>query len=232
MKILAIDSSAKAASAAVGDEGRLLAQCFQCCGLTHSRTLMPMIEDLLKNCSLSISDIGCVAVSVGPGSFTGLRIGIAAAKGIAWARGLPCCGVSTLEAMAQQLIHFEGIICAAMDARRQQVYNALFMSEQGRLTRLCPDRAISLEELKTELEKMEKSIIIVGDGGELCYNYLEDPGITLAPPHLLQQNACGVLLVAERMAAAGETQPPQFLMPNYLRVSQAERERLSKNMSP
>ena len=147
MKILALESSAVACSVAVCEDEKLIAQSFQHSGLTHSRTLLPMCGDLLKNCGLTLSEMDVIAVAAGPGSFTGLRIGVAAAKGLAWPEDKPCAGVSTLEAMAWSLAHVEGDICPVMDARRNQVYNARFQAGGGSLTRLCPDRAISIEEL-------------------------------------------------------------------------------------
>ena len=147
MKILSIESSAKAASVAVTEDGALLSQYRQASGLTHSRTLLSMAEDLLKNLELKISDMDAIAVARGPGSFTGIRIGVAAAKGLAWGASLPVCGVSTLEAMAYHLEDREGaVICPVMDARRDQVYNAKFTVTDKKLVRLCEDRAISLEQ--------------------------------------------------------------------------------------
>lgn len=227
MRILAFETSAKAASVALLEEERLLGEYYQNCGQTHSRTLMKMAEDLLENCGLAPGDVTAVACAAGPGSFTGVRIGVAAAKGFAWGRELPCVGVSTLEAMAQQAVEFEGLICCAMDARRQQVYNALFSCHSGELVRLTEDRALSLEELETELKNLEKPKIIVGDGAQLCYNTLERsvPGCFAAPEHLTMQRASGVALVARRLLLQGGTFDGAALVPNYLRLSQAERER-------
>ena len=228
MKILGLETSAKACSAAVTEAGTVLASAFQCTGLTHSRALMPMVEDMLRNAELTMEDIGAVAVAAGPGSFTGIRIGIAAAKGLAWARELPCAGVSTLSAMARGLAHTDALIVCAMDARRSQVYNALFQSRNGDLIRLTPDRALSLEELAAELRERhrgQEKLVVAGDGGKLCGAYFAEHAIpyTLAPPHLLQQNAMGVALEAESLAAAGRLVTAQELMPVYLRPAQAER---------
>ena len=229
MKILALDSSAKAASVALGEDGIVIAEYFQNCGLTHSRTLMPMVNNLLTNCEIKLSDLDCIAISSGPGSFTGLRIGMATAKGIALGANLPCCGVSTLEAMSRLPAIDSGIICCSMDARRQQVYNALFEVKNKSITRICPDRAISLPQLATDLKKTQKKIILVGDGAELCYNYLKDIlPISLAPHNVRIQRASGVLSVAEDLIKRGETVSPQLLYPNYIRLSQAERERLER----
>ena len=230
MRILAFESSAKAASVALLEDDVLLAESFQNNGKTHSATLMPMAQSLLADCGLKAADLDLVAVAMGPGSFTGVRIGVAAAKGLAWAAEKPICGVSTLEAMAMQLLPLEGILCPVMDARRAQVYNALFHSDGQTLHRIAEDRAIALEDLKKELEKLEKPIFLVGDGSALCYNTLDPvlPGLRLPPPHLEMQRASGVALAARRKAERGETTAPEDLTPNYLRLSQADRERLNK----
>ncbi|MEG0779525.1 MAG: tRNA (adenosine(37)-N6)-threonylcarbamoyltransferase complex dimerization subunit type 1 TsaB [Oscillospiraceae bacterium] len=227
MKILAIETSARAVSAAVVEGGVPLASAYQCTGLTHSRTLMPMVEGLLRNSDLSMADIDGLAVAAGPGSFTGIRIGVSAVKGLAWAKNLPCIGVSTLEAMAQNVAHMDGLIVCAMDARRNQIYNAVFRAAGGILTRLTPDRAIGLEILSNELKTSESPKIILGDGAVLCYNDLLKNNIAcrLAPPHLVMQTAVGVGVVAERLAVDGQSVSAQDLAPVYLRISQAERER-------
>lgn len=194
MNILALESSATACSAALCRDGELLAQSFQCSGLTHSRTLLPMVNDLLKNCGQTLEQVDVIAVAAGPGSFTGLRIGVATAKGLAWARETPCAPCSTLESMAWPLAHLEGrLIVCAMDARRAQVYNALFLARGEGLERLTPDRAISLAELGEELKNFPEMKIVVGDGAQLCYNTLREevPGLTLAPVHLRMQSAWG-----------------------------------------
>lgn len=233
MKILALETSAKSVSAAVAEDGVILASAYQNNGLTHSRTLMPLVDSMLHNASLTLDDIDLIAVAHGPGSFTGLRIGVSAAKGLAWAKGLPCCGVSTLEAMARGVSDFDGLIVCAMDARRQQVYHALFRSENGVLTRLCGDCAIGLEELADQLRGLPQPKLVVGDGAQLCYDYLTTAGIPcrLASPDHRFQNAAGAALAAEDMARAGQTCTAQELQPVYLRLSQAERERLAKGLS-
>ena len=228
MLILGLESSAKAASAALCRDGELLGQYTQCSGLTHSRTLLPMVEDLLKNTETKLADVDAVAVARGPGSFTGIRIGVAAVKGLCWGAQKPAIGVSTLAAMAWNGVAAgEGsIICCCMDARRQQVYNALFEIRDGRPVRLVPDRALSVEELAPELEKYEKRVFLVGDGARLCYNLLGWLGVesTLAPEPLVQQSAYGVCRAAEAEKAA----PASELLPVYLRLSQAERERQAR----
>ena len=227
MLLLAFETSAKAASVALFDENKLLGEAYQNTGLTHSQTLMVMAEDTIKTCGYTPRDITHVAVAAGPGSFTGVRIGVAAAKGFAWGAELPCYGVSTLEAMALGLGAYDGIICCVMDARRAQVYNALFEAKNGQLTRLTEDRAIALEELKEELQKFEKPVFLVGDGSILTYNTLKDAvsGLVLPPESRMHQRAVGVALAALQKIAAGEAGGGAALTPNYLRLSQAERER-------
>ena len=230
MRILAFETSAKAASTALLEDGRLLGEIYQNTGLTHSQTLMVMAQDLLKQCGKNVEDISAVAVAEGPGSFTGVRIGVAAAKGFAWGAELPCCGVSTLESMAELAGIWQGYLCPCMDARRSQVYNALFYVNQGQIQRLTPDRAIALTELKKELENLQEPIFLVGDGSNLCYNTLLEsvPGLVLPPEHRMHQRAVGVALAAAKKLAAGEACDGAALVPNYLRLSQAERERLER----
>lgn len=230
MLIFAFETSAKAASVALLEDGVLLGESYLNCGLTHSRTLLQMGQELLETCGRTVRDVTAVACAAGPGSFTGIRIGIAAAKGFAWARELPCVGVSTLEAMAQQAAAFEGVVCCAMDARREQVYRALFSCSGGVLTRLTEDGAVSLEKLEAELKKIEKPKIIVGDGAQLCYNTIGTamPDCRLAAEHQRMQRASGVALLAHTRLLAGERCDGAALTPNYLRLSQAERERAAR----
>lgn len=232
MKILALETSAKSVSAAVVENGIPLAYTYQNTGLTHSRTLMPLVDAMLTSAELTLEEMDLLAVSAGPGSFTGLRIGVSALKGLAWAADKPCCGVSTLEAMAQNVRHMDTDIICAMDARRNQVYNAVFRAQDGQLERLAPDRAIALSELAEEIKNSLKPKIIVGDGAKLCYTYLSEQGIScqIAPPQLVMQNAVGVALAAQEMADAGHTTNARDLVPVYLRLSQAERERLARGL--
>lgn len=226
MKILAFETSAKAASVAMAEDGRLLAESYCNSGVTHSQTLMTMAEGLIASCGKP----DAVAVAAGPGSFTGVRIGVAAAKGYAWGAELPCYGVSTLEAMACWLGIPQGWVCACMDARRSQVYNALFRAEEGKLHRRTEDRAISLEELKKELLALDGPIFLVGDGSNLCYNTLREevPGLILPPEHRMHQRSSGVAVLAAREISQGRAGDAASLVPNYLRLSQAEREKLER----
>lgn len=224
MLILALESSAKAASVALMEDENLIAQYSQCSGLTHSRTLLPMLEDMLKNTEKKIADVDLIAVAHGPGSFTGIRIGVSTVKGLAWAAQKSCVGVSTLEAMAWHGASSGGLICPVMDARRSQVYNALFeIDDNARPKRLTEDRAISLSELAQELRADGREPLLVGDGAKLTYDYLTQAGLAcrIAPANLVYQSAWGVGM------AALDKKPGNAddLLPVYLRLSQAERER-------
>ena len=230
MLILAFETSAKAGSVALLQDGKLLGESYQNTGLTHSQTLLAMAEDMLGSCGLTPQQVQAVAVAAGPGSFTGVRIGVAAAKGFAWGLEIPCCGVSTLEAMAENLGIYDGFVLPVMDARRNQVYNALFSAEAGALTRIREDRAISLEELAEDLRQLDQPIFLVGDGSVLTYQTLKDriPNLVLPPEHRMHQRAAGVAVVAQKMLEQGESCDAAALQPNYLRLSQAERERLER----
>ena len=226
MKVLAIESSAKAASVALCDGSNLLAQYFMNSGLTHSATLLKMTEDLLNNLALNIRDLDYIAVANGPGSFTGIRIGVSAAIGLCWGAALPVCGVSTCAAMAHHIEEPDTVICPVMDARRDQVYTASFKYADGCITRLTPDRAIPVTELAAEAVSSDKPYILLGDGAELAREAFTASGAVfrLAPSLLRLQSAWGVArasLDAPKVSA-------NELEPNYLRVSQAERERREK----
>ena len=230
MLILAFETSAKAGSVALWQDGKLLGESYQNTGLTHSQTLLSMAENLIASCGYTPQDVTAAAVAAGPGSFTGVRIGVAAAKGFAWGLEIPCCGVSTLEAMAENFGIYDGYVLPVMDARRNQVYNAVFRADQGVLSRIKEDRAISLAELCEELKEIGGPIYLVGDGSTLTYNTLKEqiPALILPPEHRMHQRAAGVAMVAERMLQKGELCDAAALTPNYLRLSQAERERQEK----
>jgi tRNA threonylcarbamoyladenosine biosynthesis protein TsaB len=182
-----------------------------------------MAEDMLKNAELTLDKVDLFAVAHGPGSFTGIRIGVSTVKGLAWAADKPCVGVSTLEAMAWHGLAAGGYICPVMDARRNQVYNALFKIENGKPQRLCEDRPIGLAQLAEELRALNAPVLLVGDGAELTEKYLSEQGLpcTVAPENLRWQSAWGVAM------AAMDKEPgnADSLLPVYLRLSQAERER-------
>lgn len=227
MRILAFESSAKAASVALCEDRQLIAQYFQNAGLTHSRTLMKMAEDLLAGIDIKPEALDYIAVAAGPGSFTGIRIGVSATIGLAWGADKPVCGVSTLEAMAYHAEESDYIICPAMDARRSQVYNGLFENDGGIVNRLTPDRALSISELVSEAKAYNKPFLLIGDGSAIVRTAFVESGIPcrLPSPLLRLQSAWGVACASINAPKVS----PDSLTPNYLRVSQAERERNEKN---
>lgn len=226
MKILAVDTSATAASVAVAEENKLIGEFSINTALTHSQTLMPMVDELLKNTGLSVNDIDAAAVNAGPGSFTGVRIGVAAVKGIAFPKNLPCVSVSTLESMAYNMLGNDCIVCSVMDARCSQVYNALFRVKGCTVTRMTDDRALSLTDLKNELQNINEKVVLVGDGAVLCSKFLgeELENIMLAPFNNRIQTASSVAYAAFEKINNGETVKADELMPVYLRLPQAQRE--------
>jgi tRNA threonylcarbamoyladenosine biosynthesis protein TsaB len=228
MKILAVDTSALTLSVALTEDKKPVAQTTLNTGHTHSETLLPALERLMDFASWKVSDIDLFAVSEGPGSFTGVRIGVSFIKGLAFG-GKKCVGVSTLEALAYNLLGFKGIISPVMDERRGQFYNALFLSDGKTLTRLSEDRAISAEELEKELEKYsDTSVYLCGDGYEIARKMLKNENIEDTPEALLKQNAYSVAVVALKEYEKGNATDDSTLSPTYLRVPQAERERLER----
>ena len=226
MKILAVDTSATAASVAVAEENKLIGEFSINTALTHSQTLMPMVDELLKNTGLSVNDIDAVTVNAGPGSFTGVRIGVAAVKGIAFPKNLPCVSVSTLESMAYNMLGNDCIVCSVMDARCSQVYNALFRVKGCTVTRMTDDRALSLTDLKNEFQNISEKVVLVGDGAVLCSEFLgsELENVMLAPFNNRIQTASSVAYAAFEKINNGETLTVDELMPVYLRLPQAQRE--------
>lgn len=233
MKILAIDSTAIVASVAICEDEKLVALYTVNNGNTHSETLLPMVESALAQSKLTAGDIDMFAVSVGPGSFTGVRIGVATIKGLAFGRNVPCVGVSTLEALAYNLKGNDGILCPVMNARRNQVYNALFRFEGEKLVRLCPDRAIAVKELAEELSENEiyknEKIYLSGDGVDITAPAIPDERLGFTHPAMESQNAYSVAVCALKAYKSGEgIVNDAELAPTYLRPSQAERERMEK----
>lgn len=231
MKLLTLESSSLSASVCVTEDTKLLAQSFQNCGLTHSATLLPMVDHVMTASQLTLADIDAVAVITGPGSFTGIRIGVATAKGIADGRNLPCIPVSSLAGAAWNVTLTDRLICPVMDARRSQLYNALFTVADGTLHRLTPDRLITKDALKKELISLGKSVLLVGDGAQMCYNDFigsADLDVIPAPPGLVYPCAHGAAMEAHRLAQDGHLVSAAQLMPSYLRQPQAVRERLAR----
>lgn len=215
--LLSMDSSAVTASVALTDGDEIIKSEFVNSGLTHSETLLPMITRVMDG--RKYSELDGIAITAGPGSFTGVRIGVATVKGLAFNDDIPCYSVSTLEAIAYNFVDENAVVCAVMDARRMQFYNALFRVQNGNVERLCNDRAISIEDLRNELKQYDK-VIIAGDGAKLCFQNIELENCTLADEDRIYQNAVGVAKAAQNKNAIS----PKALMPVYLRQSQAERE--------
>ncbi len=225
MKILALDSTAEVCTAALCDDKRLIAEITINTGNTHSETLLPAVEQLLKMSGETVDDVDVFACSTGPGSFTGVRIGVATVKGLAYGKNKPCVSVSTLEALAYNLRGFSGIICPVMNARRSQVYNALFECRDGSLVRLCPDRALSIEELDSSLADNALPIYLCGDGYDITADGFKKTKCQDVPHRLRLQSAYSVAMCALEKYASGDTLSDTELVPIYLRPSQAERER-------
>lgn len=231
MKLLAVECSAGPVSVALTEDGQVIGSCFLHRAVTHSVTLMPMIEHLLSATGLSLAEIDGFAVAAGPGSFTGIRIGVSAVKGMAFPEDKPCCPVSPLEAMAYSFLGEDAVVCGMMDARCSQVYHALFRVKGGEVTRLTEDRALSLDDLKRELEAgcFEVPVYLAGDGAHLLADAVwQKTAPILAPEHRRYQNAVGVALAAEPRFRRGETVSASRLQPVYLRLPQAERELAAK----
>ena len=230
MKILAFDSTAKAASVAVTEDEKLLGAYNIDNGLTQIELLLPMAESLLKSLKLSFSDIELLAASTGPGSFTGVRIGAALVKGIAFGKNIPCVGISTLDELAENLFPLVGIIVPVMDARRGQVYTATFKCDGNVMTRLTEDRAISIDELASELKEYNEDIYLSGDGYEVTAKGLTKNGIAFkkTPDLLVLENAYSVAKIAYRRYKNGQAVSDSEITATYLRLPQAERERLEK----
>lgn len=228
MKILGLESSATSASVSVVEDGKVIALETSNTGLTHSQTLMPMVENTLKKADVTINDIDFLAISNGPGSFTGVRIGVSAVKGICDPLNKKCVGVSTLEAIAKPLENTGVIAVAAMDARCNQVYCALFDCLNGEMKRLTEDEAITIDELTVRLKTQGKQLVLIGDGANVCYKKMKDvlENISIASPVIRYQGASSVALIAEELILKDENNAiySSELEPKYLRLSQAERE--------
>ena len=226
--VLALDTSAKPVSCALAENDRVIAEFYANTGLTHSQTLMPMIENLLNVAGKTVSQLDAIAVNAGPGSFTGVRIGVSAVKGIAFAHEIPCVAVSTLESMAEKTVAPpQSVICCLMDARCQQVYAALFEKDrEGNLVRLSDDEALTMAQMTEKLQALGRPIILVGDGSEMCYRAWQDtiPNVHLAPASVRYQSAAATAVIGLRRFAVRQVVSAEDLQPMYLRLPQAERE--------
>lgn len=223
MKILGIDSSSSPASAAMISDGRILSEIYVNNGLTHSKTLMNVIDRVLDFSGVSIEEIDGIAVSAGPGSFTGVRIGVSCAKGIAFERNIPCAAVSTLETLAYNFGGIDGTVCAVMDARCSQVYTATFKSCGNKMSRITEDRAISVDELNAHLKTINDNVYLVGDGAAMFYGRADAENLILASESVRYQKSSSAVYAAINKGkdAFGSS---ELLVPYYLRLPQAERE--------
>ncbi|HIV24977.1 MAG TPA: tRNA (adenosine(37)-N6)-threonylcarbamoyltransferase complex dimerization subunit type 1 TsaB [Candidatus Scatomonas pullistercoris] len=231
MKILAIDSSGLVASAAVLEDGLLLAEYTVNYKKTHSQTLLPMIDEISRMLELDLNSLDAIAVAGGPGSFTGLRIGSATAKGLGLALDKPLISVPTVDALAYNFCGTERLICPMMDARRSQVYTGLYRFRGEEFQVVLPQRAEGVEKMAERLNQMGESVILLGDGAAVYENRLKEllavPWI-MAPAHLNRQRAGAVGALAEKYFAEGRLQTAAEHRPEYLRMSQAERERAAR----
>ena len=233
MLILALDSTAQVGSAALCEDEKLIAEYTINTGHTHSETLLPMVESVLKIAGYTVDDVDLFVCTAGPGSFTGVRIGASTIKGMAFGKDRPCIGVSTLEALALNGVALDGILCPAMNARRQQVYNALFASDGTSLTRLCEDRALAITELGEELATKcpDLPVYLMGDGAKLVYDALSESlgeRLVMLPERLIHQSGYNTAMAGLRLYREGVRTTDFELAPIYLRPSQAERMRMEK----
>ena len=233
MLILALDSTAQVGSVALCEDEKLIAEYTINTGHTHSETLLPMVESVLKIAGYTVDDVDLFVCTAGPGSFTGVRIGAATVKGIAFGKDKPCIGVSTLEALALNGVVLNGILCPSMNARRQQVYNALFASDGTSLTRLCEDRALAITELGEELvtKYPDCPVYLMGDGAKLVYDALSESlgeRLVMLPERLIHQSGYNTAMAGLRLYRDGVRTTDFELAPVYLRPSQAERVRMEK----
>ena len=243
MKVLALDSSGLVASVALVEKGAmggtLLAEYTVNYKKTHSQTLLPMLDEIVKMTELSLETVDAIAVAAGPGSFTGLRIGSATAKGLGLALGKPLVAVPTLDALAFNLWGQQGLVCPLMDARREQVYTGIYEFQDGRLKCLVPPMATDIREIAGKLCAMNRDVTFLGDGVPVYGHKLTEillAGLTAAgkkhwyaPAHLNRQRAGSVGALALQYIQEGKTQTAAEHRPEYLRLSQAERERAEKN---
>ena len=222
MLILAIESSCLTASCAICSENGILCENSNTTKLTHSQTLMPLIENLFKISKINLKEISAIAVSIGPGSFTGLRIGLSCAKGIAAALQIPIVGISTLLGLARNYEISNSILCPAVDARNNQIYHAKFSYEASKLLRLCEDSAIQIADLKTEIENSKKNYILLGEFAAELQKKINCKNCIAAPINLTLPRASSIAFCA--LSNFNELVKNEAInSPNYLKLSQAER---------
>lgn len=232
MKILALESSGLVASVAVVEDGKMIGEYTTNFKKTHSQTLLPMLDELVKTLELDLNDIDAIAVCAGPGSFTGLRIGSATAKGLGLALNKPLIGIPTVDGIAYNLYGTERVICPLMDARRQQVYTGLYTFEKDEFKVLTSQKAVAVAEIIDEINALGRPVIFLGDGVPVYKDIIEtcvQVDYTFAPAHVAYQRAGAIGALAEIYYAQGRLETASEHRPDYLRLSQAERELMEKN---
>ena len=231
MKILAIDSSGLVATVAVASDNNLLGEYTINFKKTHSQTLLPMLDEVAKMIELDLNTIDAIAISGGPGSFTGLRIGSATAKGLGLALGKPLISVPTLDALAFNMWGTDCVVCPLMDARRRQVYTGIYEFEREELKVIEPPCAIGIDELAEKVNFLGREAIFLGDGADVFEEFLKENcrvPFRFAPAHMNKQRAASVAVLGMRMYEQGKYESAAEHKPDYLRLSQAERERQEK----
>ena len=231
MKILALDSSGLVASVAVTEDDNLLGEYTSNYKKTHSQTLLPMLDEVAKMIELDLKTVDVIAVSAGPGSFTGLRIGSATAKGLALALDKKIVSVPTVDALAYNIWNCTDVICPLMDARRQQTYTGLYTFEDGRMQTLLPQCVVQIEEIINKVNDMGKPVVFLGDGVPVFADFIAQHckvPYQYAPAHCNKQRAASVAALGAILYGEGKAEPAAEHKPDYLRLSQAERERQEK----
>ncbi len=234
MKVLAVDTSSTVAAVAVMDEGGLLGEYSLNYGKTHSQRLMPMIEELLGGLGMTPADVDLYAASSGPGSFTGLRIGITTIKAMAYAQSKPVISIPTLDALALNISGTSGLVCPVMDARNRQVYTALYQNSSAGVTNITEYMGIMVEELVQMIKDKNSDVVFVGEAVALYREYFKESlgeRCSFAPPSLMLQRAASVAQLALERAGEGKTESCYDMTPFYLRKPQAEREYEKKQLA-
>ncbi|MGN0436991.1 MAG: tRNA (adenosine(37)-N6)-threonylcarbamoyltransferase complex dimerization subunit type 1 TsaB [Lachnospiraceae bacterium] len=232
MKILAMDSSGLVASVAIVEDNNLIAEYTMNYKKTHSQTLLPMMDEIIKMTDTDLKTVDAIAVAKGPGSFTGLRIGLATAKGLALTLDKPIVGVPTIEGLAMNLYRINGLICPLMDARRNQVYTGIYRFEGDDLVVVKEQIAIGIEEIIGALNQIGQNVIFLGDGVDVYRDVVMEKitvPYSFAPSHLNKQRAGAVAVRGLQYLKQGLVENADDFSPEYLRVSQAERERMNKD---
>lgn len=234
MLLLAIESSGLVASVAVMSDDTLLGEFTTNFKKTHSQTLLPMLDCLVSTLGLELSDIDAIAVAKGPGSFTGLRIGAATAKGLGLALDKPIIAVPTVDAIAYNLYGTDKLICPMMDARRSQVYTGIYTFKAGEFVTVLPQAAMGVSEIIEKINQLGRDVLFLGDGIPVYASYISEHAkvpYQFVPPHVSRQRSGALAALAKLYWEAGNIENADEHIPEYLRMSQAERERMERESS-